>query len=95
VGYDGDNTQTKRREIRAALRSWADGISVGGVLYGRRVSGVLSSVSCVEEVVLSTIGVDQVNRVALDTPGNNADRINALDFEQLKLGNVILNNQID
>lgn len=95
VGYDGDNTQTKRREIRAALRSWADGLTVGGVMYGSRVSGVLSSISCVKEVVLSAAGVDQVNRVALDVPGNNADRITALDFEQLKLGNVVLNNQID
>ena len=25
VGYDGDNTQTKRREIRSALRAWSDG----------------------------------------------------------------------
>jgi hypothetical protein len=34
VGYTGDNSQTKRREIRAALRSWSDGIPVGGAIYG-------------------------------------------------------------
>ena len=95
VGYDGDNTQTKRRDIRSALRSWSDNLSIGATLYGTQVSGVTGSVSCVEQVVLSVIGVDQVNRVALDTPGSTADRVTALDFELLKIGNVILNNQID
>lgn len=95
VGYDGDNTQTKRREIRSALRSWSDNLAVGSVMYGAPVAGVLSSVSSVKNVVASTVGVDQVNRVALDTPGNTVDRIAALDFELLKIGNVVLNNQID
>jgi hypothetical protein len=95
IGYDGDNTQTKRREIRSALRSWSDNLSIGQTLYGVKVSGVLSSVSCIYNVVLSVIGVDAVNRVALDTPGNTADRVTALDFELLKIGNVVLNNQID
>lgn len=95
VGYDGDNSQTKRREIRSALRSWSDGLAVGGTMYGSPVAGVLSSKSSIREVVASVLGVDAVNRVALDTPANNADRITAIDFELLKVGNVVLNNQID
>jgi len=95
VGYEGDNSQTKRREIRAAIRAWSDGLTVGGTMYGVQVAGVTSSRSCIEEVVSSVDGVDVVNRVALDTPANTADRITAIDFELLRVGNVVLNNQID
>lgn len=94
VGYDGDNTATKHREIRAALRAWSDNLAVAGTLYGVPVAGVTSSKSCVKAVVESIAGVDQVNRVALDTPGNAADRASALDFELLRIGNVVLNNQV-
>jgi len=95
VGYQGDNSQTKRREIRTAIRSWGDGLSVGGTLFGMPVAGVNSSLSCIKNVVQSVNGVDYVNRVALDTPANNVDRLNALDYELLVIANVILNNQID
>ncbi len=95
VGYTGDNTQTKRREIRSALRSWSDNLAVGSTLYGVPVSGVTSSFSCIQNVVASVLGVESVNRVALDTPGNTAERITALDYELLKIGNVVINNQID
>jgi len=95
VGYEGDNSQTKRREIRSALRSWSDGQSIGGTLYAQPVAGVSSSLSSVQQVVAAVSGVIQVNRVALDTPANTADRVAAIDFELLKVGNVILNNQID
>jgi hypothetical protein len=95
AGYDGDTTQTKRRDIRSALRSWSDNLSVGATLYGVPVAGVTSSASCVKQVIASVVGVDQVNRVALDTPGSTADRITALDYELLKLGNVIINNNVD
>jgi len=95
IGYEGDNSQTKRREIRAALSAWSDGLAVGDTLYGVRVPGVLSSQSCITEVVAGVAGVDQVNRVALDVPGNTADRITALDGEQLAVGNVYCNNSID
>lgn len=94
VGYDGDNTATKHREIRAALRAWSDNLAVAGTLYGVPVAGVASSASCIKAVVESVAGVDQVNRVALDTSGNSADRIGALDFELLRVGNVVLNNQV-
>lgn len=95
VGYDGDNTQTKRREIRAALRAWSDGQSIGGTMFGVQVAGVLSSRSCIKEVVASVAGVDKVNRVALDTPASAADRLSAIDNELLKIGNVVINNQGD
>jgi hypothetical protein len=95
VGYSGDNSQTKRREIRAALRSWADGLPVGGTMYAKEISGVTVSKSNVSDAVASVVGVDTVNRVALDTPANTSDRINPVDFELLKLGNLIINNQVD
>lgn len=95
IGYDGDNTQTKRREIRAALRAWADGLTVGGTMFGVPVSGVTSSKSCIKNVVAAVTGVDTVNRVALDSPASSADRLTAIDNELLKIGNVVLNNQID
>lgn len=95
VGYEGDNTQTKRREIRAAVRAWGEGLTVGGTMFGVLVSGVTSSKSCIKEVVSAVAGVDKVNRVALDTPASTADRLTAIDNELLTLGNIVLNNQID
>lgn len=95
VGYTGDNSQTKRREIRAALRSWGDGIPVGGAIYGAEVAGVRASKSSITSVVQNITGVTSVTRVALETPGNTAVRTLAQDYELLKLGNVVLNNQVD
>jgi hypothetical protein len=95
VGYTGDTTQVKRREIRAALRSWSDGLAVAGTMYGVPVPGVLVSVSCVQNVVANVSGVESVLRVALETPASSAQRIAALDNELLKIGNVVLNNAVD
>lgn len=95
VGYTGENTLTKRREIRAALRAWSDGLPIGGAIYANRVSGISASKVSVADVVGSIANVDAVTRVALDTPANNEDRITAADFELLRLGNIVLNNQID
>jgi len=36
-----------------------------------------------------------VTRVALGTPGNNESRVTAADYELLRVGNVIINNQSD
>lgn len=94
LGYTGDNTQTKHREIRAALRAWSDNLTVAGTLYGVPVPGVTSSKSCIKEVVLAIAGVESVTRVALDTPANTADRVSALDDELVRVGNVVLNNVI-
>jgi hypothetical protein len=45
--------------------------------------------------VSSVEGVETVTRVAMDTPANTAGRITAIEFELLRVGNVVLNNQID
>jgi hypothetical protein len=95
VGYTGENTVTKRREIRSALRSWSDGLTIGGAMYARRVPGIFASKVSITDVVEAISNVDSVTRVALDTPANNEDRVTAADFELLRLGNIVLNNQID
>ncbi len=95
VGYTGDNSQTKRREIRSALRAWGKGIPIGGAIYAKGIAGVTASRSSITDVVNAIDGVTSVNRVALDTPASTDDRINGLDNELLKLGNVIINNSVD
>jgi hypothetical protein len=95
IGYTGDNTQTKRREIRAALRAWSSGLPVGGSIYGVNIPGILASNSNVSTVVHNVSGVTGVTRVALDTPASTAQRVLAQDTELLRLGNIVLNNQVD
>jgi hypothetical protein len=95
IGYTGENTLTKRREIRSALRAWSDGLTIGGAMYARRVAGIFASKVSITDVVEAISNVDSVTRVALDTPANNEDRITAADFELLRLGNIVLNNQVD
>jgi hypothetical protein len=89
IGYVGENTLTKRREIRSALRSWSDGLVIGGAIYARRVAGIFASRVSITDVVESIANVDSVTRVALDTPANNEARITAADFELLRLGNIV------
>jgi hypothetical protein len=95
VGYTGDNSQTKRREIRTTLRSWGDGLKVGAAIYGSEVSGIRASKSNITSVVENITGVTAITRVALETPGNNAVRTLAQDYELLRLSNVVLNNSVD
>lgn len=95
IGYSGDTSQTKRREIRAALQSWGQGLYIGGAIYADRVEGISASVVSVTDMVEAIPGVDAVNRVALDTPANSQDRVVASDFELLRLGQIVLNNQVD
>lgn len=95
IGYTGENTLTKRREIRSALRAWSDGLTIGGAVYARRVPGIFASKVSITDVVEAISNVESVTRVALDTPANNEDRVTAADFELLRLGNIVLNNQID
>lgn len=95
IGYTGDNTQAKRREIRSALRAWSNGLPIGGAIYGSEVSGIRASKSNVETVVSNIASVTGVTRVALETPGNNAVRTLAQDAEVLRLGNIVLNNAVD
>lgn len=95
VGYTGENTQTKRREIRAAIRSWGAGLPVGGAIYGSEIAGIRASKSNITSVLDSFSGVTAVTRVALESPANVAQRVLAQDYELLKLGNIVLNNQVD
>lgn len=95
VGYLGDNTLTKRREIRAILRAWSDQLGIGQAVYATRVAGIVASQSSIEDVVASIDGVDSITRIALDTPANTSNRIVAADYELLRLGNVVINNQAD
>lgn len=95
VGYTGDNSQTKRREIRAAIRAWGAGLPVGGAVYGSEIAGIRASKSSITSVVEAFSGVTTVSRVALESPANVAQRVLAQDYELLKLGNIVLNNQVD
>jgi hypothetical protein len=95
VGYLGDNSLTKRREIRSYLRAWSEQLAVGQAIYARRVSGIVASSSSVEDVVQSVPGVDTITRVALDSPASTANRVTAGDYELLRFANIIINNQAD
>lgn len=95
IGYNGDTSQTKRREIRSALQAWGQGLFIGGSIFAQRVEGISASTVSVTDVVQAIPGVDGVNRVALDTPANSQDRVVASDFEILRLGAITLNNQVD
>jgi hypothetical protein len=95
IGYQGDNTATERQQIRAALRAWSNGLAIGGAIYAARATGVLPSNVSVTDVVQAVPSVDFVTRVALDTPANVANVITAADFELLRLGNIVLNNNVD
>ena len=95
IGYIGDNSQTTRRAIRAAVRSWGDGMTIGGTMFAVPVPGVISSQSCIQNVAAAVSNVDSINRVALDTPNNTATSITAIDDELLVLGNIVINNNID
>jgi hypothetical protein len=58
VGYQGDISQTKRREIRVALQAWGQGFSVGSSIYASRVEGISASVVSVTDVMKAIPGVD-------------------------------------
>jgi hypothetical protein len=94
VGYSGDTSQAKRQEIRAAINAWGEGLAVGASLYGSPVSGIIGSASNITAVIESINGVTSVNRVALDIPGNTAAAINTVETTLLRIGTVVLNNQI-
>lgn len=95
VGYTGSTTQTKRREIRQALRTWSEGLKIGASVYAREVEGVVASKANVQDVVSSITGVTGVTRVALETPSNSDLKVIAADTELLRLGQIVLNNSSD
>lgn len=95
VGFSGVTTQARRREIRQAIRNWAEGLEIGGALYGTEISGVTGSKSNIKDVVLGITGVTGVSRVALETPNSSAVKIDASTTELIRLGQIVLNNATD
>jgi hypothetical protein len=96
IGYLGSDTSiTKRREIRSAIRSWSEQFSIAGSLFSREISGIQASRSNVTDVVRVVSTITSVTRVALDTPGNASERIDAVDFEVIKIGSIYINGLSD
>lgn len=95
IGYLGDNSLTKRREIRAILRSWSDQHGVGQTMYAARQVEIKASYTSISDVLTSIAGVDTLSRVALETPGSTSTRVLASDYDLLRLGNIVINNQAD
>jgi len=93
IGYTGtDMTQSKRSEIRDAVKRWFVGQSVGASVFAQEVSGLEISRANLTEVVKSISGVQEVTRIALDTPGNQSVRLDSSDNELLTVNNVFINN---
>lgn len=95
VGYTGDTSLAKRREIRSALRTWASGLAAGASLHGVEDDRILVSRSCVKNVVADIPGVDSVVRVALDSPAGTDSRISGVEATLLRVGTIVLNNATD
>ncbi len=95
AGYTGELHQTKRREIRAALRAWANGLAAGGALYAAEREDVLRSKSNIKDVILQVPGVNSVSRVAIDNPASIAPVKRAASHELFRLDQIILNNEED
>ena len=95
VGYVGEDSVSKRREIRTALQSWGSGLDVGGTLYASEMSGIVMSKSNIQKVVQAISGVTSVPSVTLDTPTNTDTKVSAGEGVLLKLGSIIVNNAIE
>ncbi len=95
VGYTGDTSLAKRREVRAALRAWAAGIPVGASLFADQVPGAPLSVVSARAVVENVTGIVEVTRVALDAPANINPRVDVSEFELVQVRNCYINNLID
>jgi len=96
IGYraDGDSQQ-KRREIRAALRSWISGFPPGASIFAESQANVAASNSNVTDVVLNVTGVVEVTRVSFETASNPSPRIDLDQFELARFDNIYLNNISD
>lgn len=94
VDYEvnGSDSQTLRKSIRDSIQKFFDGVEPGGLVYASEQGGVLPSVSNLKSVVAKVEGVAKVNRVALETAGNDAVRVEAVPFEQLRMGTAVLNS---
>jgi hypothetical protein len=96
VGYraDGDS-QLKRRQIRAALKTWVNGFAPGASLFASRQENVPASESNVTAVVMAVAGVVEVTRVSFDTASNPAVRLDLNQTEIPLFNNIYLNNLSD
>jgi len=101
IGYSGDNSLIKRRQVRSALRSWANGLKIGDSIFAQAIRGASGAIllaasrSNVSDVVLSIPGITGVNRVSLDSPSNSAVRLDASATELLKVGAITINGLTD
>jgi hypothetical protein len=95
LGYLGDTSQNKRREIRAALQTWSQGLSVGQTIYLKNVSGIPVSQVNITDMLSSFPGVEQVTQVSLVSPGSTLQYLTLADYEVLRLDKIIINNYED
>lgn len=95
VGYTGDTSLAKRREIRSNLRVWAAGLPVGSTLFADEVIGAPTSVVSARAVVEAISGITEVTRVSLDAPANTAPRVDVGEFELAQVRNIYINNLLD
>jgi len=96
VGYKANSdSQSKRREIRGAVRDALEGIGISGTLFAKRIAGLDASTFNITDIVMRIDGVTEVTRVAIETPSNAADRLEANDFELIRPQGIILNNYLD
>lgn len=101
VGYSGQTTQAKRREVRQAIRICLAGLPVGGSLFAsaqRNSQGAIilgSSRANITDVVLSVAGVTAVHQVALESASSSTNRIDATDAEIFRAGSIQVNGFID
>lgn len=96
VGYvaDGDS-QLKRRQIRAALKSWINGFAPGSSIFTAKQENVAASDSNVTDVVLAVDGVLSVTRVSFDTASNPSARLDLSSTEIALFSSIYLNNLVD
>jgi len=91
ASYIGLNSAEKRQEIRTRLKSWGAGLTIGGTLFSREVTGVAASKSNATSVIEATSDVDQVTNLTLGTTISTDTSVTAGEAELLKLGHIILN----
>jgi len=95
IGYSGDNSIEKRREIRTSIKELSKGLSIGSPLYGKKVAGITASESNISSLLLEVSGVTSVNRVALNTPNSTDYRVLASPLSLLSIQNIVINNELD
>lgn len=95
VGYLGDISLAKRREIRASIRAWGEELAVGSTVFASAVTGLNASLSNITDVVEAIDGVTEVTHVAVDSPASVADRVVVLATELPRLGEIVLNSTLD